>query len=83
MSPSSDKSTVDQEFCGNWQLFWTYLRSTLQLAAVRPLGVQMASIWRPLGVHLELIRRPEGPKLAQEVPKRPKLSPRGAQEAPR
>ena len=34
MSPSGDKSTVGQEFCGNWQLLWTYLRSTLQLAAV-------------------------------------------------
>ena len=34
ISPSGDKSTVGQEFCGNWQLFWTYLRSTLQLAAV-------------------------------------------------
>ena len=34
LSLYSDKSTVDQEFCGNWQLFWTYLRSTLELAAV-------------------------------------------------
>ena len=24
LSLYSDKSTVDQDFCGNWQLFWTY-----------------------------------------------------------
>ena len=48
MSPSGDKSTVDQEFCGNWQLFWTYLRSTLQLAAVlAALKEPLRQSWRP------------------------------------
>ena len=48
MSPSGDKSTVDQEFCGNWQLFWTYSRSMLQLAAVlAALKEPLRQSWRP------------------------------------
>ena len=70
-----------------------FLRRTLTLAAVvavqldsptwRPNDVHSASIWRSLGVHLEFISRPENLQLAQEAPKRPKWSPRGAQKAPR
>ena len=48
ISPSGDKSTVGQEFCGNWQLLWTYLRSTLQLAAVlTALKEPFRQSWRP------------------------------------
>ena len=41
LSLYSDISTADQKYCGTWQLFWTFLRSTLKLAAV--VAVQLGS----------------------------------------
>ena len=85
MSPSGDKKYCWQGALWDLAAVVAFLRSALKFAAVVAvqLGVHLAYIWRPVGVHLEAIWRPQGPKLAQEAPKGPKWSPRGAQEAPR
>ena len=70
MSPSGDKSTVDQEFCGNCKLFWTSLRSTLQLAAV------LAALKKPL-------RQSWRPGMAVLSPRQAVLRPREAVLTPR
>ena len=70
MSPSGDKSTADQEFCGNWQLLWTYLRSTSQLAAV-------------LAVLKEPSRQSWSPGMAVLRPRQAVLRPREAVQEPR
>ena len=75
MSPSGDKSTVDQEFCGNWQLFWMYLRSTLQLAAVlAALKEALRQSWRP---GMAVLR----PRQAVLRPRKAVLRPRQALQA--
>ena len=77
MSPSGDKSTVDQEFCGNWQLFWMYLRSTLQLAAVlAALKEALRQSWRP---GMAVLR----PRQAVLRPRKAVLRPRQALQARR
>ena len=85
MSPSGDKKYCWQGVLWDLAAVVTFLRSALKFAAVVAvqLGAHLASICPPVGVHLEPIWRPEGPKLAQEALKRPKWSPRGAQESPR
>ena len=83
MSLSGDKRLVDQEFCENWQLFWTYFRSTLEAQ----LGAHLASNWRPVGADLA----PRGTKFgvggaqdaqveSRRCPGDPKMSPKGAPE---
>ena len=82
LSLYSDKSTVDQEFCGNWQLFWTYLRSTLELAAVSAaLEEPLSQSWGPGIAVLRPSQAVLGPGKAVQGPRKAVRTPREAQQA--
>ena len=76
----------------NWSSLGVHLEATWRSlgdhleATWRPLGGHLKATWRPFGGHLKATWRHLESKQAQETPRSapraPKLSPRGAQEAP-
>ena len=79
MSPSGDKRIVHQEFCENWQLFWTYFRSTLEVQ----LGAHLASNLRPFGVDFAPRGTQVGSGGSQEAQVEPKRRPRDLKMSPK
>ena len=79
MSPSGDKRIVHQEFCENWQLFWTYFRSALEAQ----LGAHLASNLCPFGADFAPRGTQVGPGGAQEAQVEPKRRPRDLKMSPK